>query len=84
MLGDNGNLLTRSRPQLRQATDLPSVYQAPSAVLGSLGNLKTPISLKEKRKEKPCNQTGKRHMYKKDPLCCVPSVPSQQEALKRS
>ena len=35
--GDNGNLLSRSRPQLRQAADLPGIYQAPNAVLGSLG-----------------------------------------------
>lgn len=83
--GDNGNLLSRSRPQLRQAANLPSIYQAPSAVLGSLGEFKDPCFPKRKKEKKnPATKQGKRHMYKKDAFCCVPSVPSQQEALKRS
>lgn len=50
--GDNGNLLTRSRPQLRQATHLPSISQAPNALLGSLRELKDPCFPKRKKEKK--------------------------------
>ena len=61
VLRDIGNLLTRSRPQLRQATHLPSIYQAPDALLGSLREFKDPgFPKRKKEKKNPATKQGEK------------------------